>query len=351
MRFGVLAALAGCAGLACSHPPPTGEPLSYELSRVVTPDQLEIPETLPGFERVGIHVYDEPALGLQIRYRHDEPSDARLDLFVYPIALPELFSLADVLDATQQGLMSDVALAASTRGQTVGPVQVAAYTPRPGGLFPPGLRSDWELLRGAEAERSHAFVTVRHDLLFKLRMSYPNGEPGSATSRDLFEDFLEGLSQSIRSLEPDTREALHVVVTATTMEVAGNSACALSAWMGYGVALLHAVNEGQYLNTLQRETSARELAVKLWDNQSRESDSDCANPALEAQSAALAAGFLREYVWTEHRVEHWEAPGDLALGAYRSWAAENLPEHVPVFPGVLVRWSSDEDDESDGDGR
>lgn len=326
--------------VSCASSLPPTEP-AYSLSDPIESSSFRIPSTLAGFQVYSISQYPDPELGFQVKLRFSSDSKILADIYVYPVLLPDLMSLADMLDFEQEKLEEGIRYVSATKDQESTDPILTTYVPPKDGLLPAGYYG----IRTIEGPRfqatSHSFLTLNHDLYFKVRITVPidSSLPSSRVT-----GLIDALSESVPPPARRTRK-LSVVVTRTTHDFAAEgNVCALSAWILYGVAMQEAVASGKYLGSFDRELTARSAALDYWDRESREPrEKACESLALSSMSKSREHGFLREYVWSAYRQRHWLQPPNLELEAFDEWAQSNLSEHDPiVFPGVLIRWAEPE---------
>ncbi len=138
---------------------------------------------------------------------------------------------------------------------------------------------------------------------------------------------------------------LGIVITGSTvMGAAEGQSCLLAAWLIYGVKLTALIREQQYLNTLEREVSARKTVIDFWNEKEESPDSPpCESRYMDQLSLVSAAGFLSEHVFHQYGRPYWSVTDGLRIREYLEWARDNLSDYDPVhFPGILVSWKEPE---------
>lgn len=99
----------------------------------------------------------------------------------------------------------------------------------------------------------------------------------------------------------------------------------LKPWLGYSMILGKCINENGATYErypLDCEVESRQAVLKLLaaDNL----------PQYYAElSKVQAKGYLAEYSYDFHFQDHWAAPDDVKLEAFRNWSASNLKGHEP----------------------
>ncbi len=85
-------------GTPLDTPTPVRERLAYRLSDPIESSAFIIPSVLAGFQVFSVSQYPEPKLGFQVKLRFSADPEILADIYVHPVLLPDLMSLADILD-------------------------------------------------------------------------------------------------------------------------------------------------------------------------------------------------------------------------------------------------------------
>ena len=114
-------------------------------------------------------------------------------------------------------------------------------------------------------------------------------------------------------------------------------------WTSYGVALAawtsenldsSKIPEGVFQPSFAAEVAARQSQLKIWAEMIEKEPRT--NTYIEAVALASSAGFLREYVWSFHRLSEWGTPPvDLRLPEFEEWRTAHLQGHKPTTGAVL----------------
>lgn len=306
---------------------------------------FSIPAEVAGFRLESEHDFPDRALGFMARYVPAQGSGIVADVFVYPVLVPEMFSLADALDAGQAQLEHDVLVLAPAHGlyEKIELRSRISHRLDLGGSSLGGIWSYFDAVEQGYEIGSTAFLAIRGPHYYKLRGRYLREHRAEAEAA--LDRFLHELLPALQPREPEPGK-LGVVVTRTTWELAGHDvACAAIAWgIGYGSEMASALAQGEYLDSFERELRARAKALELWQHGKREGSQSfpaesCVDSSLDAMLEVRDAGFLREYVWSNYAKDYWERPPGLRLDAYLKWSRAELPEHdVVPEPGVVVRY-------------
>jgi len=185
--------------------------------------------------------------------------------------------------------------------------------------------------------RTHSFLAIQNDAIFKIRMSV---DAADEFPIDSFQTVIDGAFGAI-SFRDRAPKDLGVVITASTvMEAANGQPCLLGAWMMYGVKLTALIREQQYLNTAEREASARKTAIDFWNSREEKPNSTpCDSTYMDQLSLVSATGFLPEHIFHQYGRPYWRATEELRIGEYLEWARDNLTDYTPIrSPGIFVMW-------------
>ncbi|MBB6088177.1 hypothetical protein [Wenzhouxiangella marina] len=335
MQAASLLFLASCA----SAPPKSNEGDALNLAEPVRLDELEIADTFGDFGLGDLFEYDEAGLGVQIRYLDKAPSDRYVDVYVYPIHLPDGLSLADVLEFEQYSLDRNL-MQAWDEPQGRPAALIRRYQPRSQDPSAAGLLSARTVAREGRDYRTHTFLSIMNDAILKVRMSVDSSQDFPL---EAFERIVDGVSAAIRFRDRPTRE-LSIVITPVALEVASQGqSCMLGAWLGYGMQLTAELGEQHYLNDLERELSARRMAMHLWNVVNESDQGPCESNYMTQLELVASAGFLAEHVFHYYGRPYWGMTEDLRLEEYFDWARDQLRDYTPIpSPGILIRWKEPE---------
>jgi|GEM_PF-5687291 len=100
------------------------------------------------------HVYPQPELGYAVPYHPADGADAHVDIFIYPLSLPEGFSLADVLEGHFNGVLKDIL--ALEAGAKVNSVSIFSAQPMPAKTS--GLKAEVEFYAQDDSEVAAEFA-------------------------------------------------------------------------------------------------------------------------------------------------------------------------------------------------
>jgi hypothetical protein len=108
-------------------------------------------------------------------------------------------------------------------------------------------------------KRSIPFISVRDHHFFKLRVTVPSKEAESGRG-DYLQEVLDVLYPAVHFRSPAPTPKLTVTVYANVFLAPQHESCNLSGWMLYGVEMLEQIQSGNYMDTFERERSARKKA-------------------------------------------------------------------------------------------
>lgn len=303
----------------------------------VTQADVVLPAPPADFIEEGVHVYDQPQLGYSVRYKPTSGADAHLDVYIYPLVLPEKLSLADAQEGYFMSGVKDIS-------QTQPSAQIKTVSV----LADTNANNQNAALKGTVEigpNRSLLYLTIKDDVVIKARFT----EKSTGGLEKLVDKFFLKLSQEIRFTNPASRKhplsKTILIGSALNQEDPGKY---LGYALGYMQSLLLALESGKYLNTFEREYTAvsagLDLAEKLKDDKKKpeptaQPEKTYPNAQIAQMLAIRKAGFLREYVWDKMRVEYWGQPADLKLEDYKTWMQSNLAEHKGLpGPPASIGW-------------
>lgn len=100
------------------------------------------------------HMYPQPELGYAVRYHPADGADAHVDIFIYPLSLPEGFSLADALEGHFTCALKDIF--ALEAGAKVNSVSIFSAQPMPAKTS--GLKAEDEFCAQGDSEVAAEFA-------------------------------------------------------------------------------------------------------------------------------------------------------------------------------------------------
>lgn len=101
------------------------------------------------------HMYPQPELCYAVRYHPADGADAHLNVFIYPLSLPDGFSLADALEGHVNGVLKDF-IALKEAGAKVNSVSIFSAQPMPAKTT--GLKADVEFYAQGDSEVAAEFA-------------------------------------------------------------------------------------------------------------------------------------------------------------------------------------------------
>jgi hypothetical protein len=328
---------------ACAKPPAPARPAPRSESRSSTIDVegFVVPRAAEDFSLVQTHPFDQAQLGTQIRYATFYIPAARIDLFLFPVVMPELFTLAAVLHEQYLGMQQEVEqTAALAHGSVTLRAQRLETVP---GVSPPlvGIHADYDFVDADQTRlRSHAFLAVRGRHYLKVRFTYAAenadvGEPAYAR-------FLASVVAEVAKSPAGDPVPVATTITRTTMNVSHGNSCVLAAWIAYAAQMTDAIGRGEFADTFERELAVRGKTIEIWakmkeDGGPRAAVVPCVDPSLDAMLAVQQHGLFAEYVWHYYSKPYWIEPAGLDLAAFAAYERRALARHDPVLqPGVVI---------------
>ncbi len=306
----------------------------------VAAEDLIYPERIGNLTLSALEDFDDPALGVQLKYVDSMHSRARIDVYVYPLSKIETTSLTFVLEWEIEAVASEIEAVAQRQGIKAG--EPASFPFGPSSFDSPiGLGLVLQLSSSAEDFLSYAFVAVRDHRFFKVRITIPQDD----TFIDGYtQEVLDALYPAIRLRPGFAIPEFTVVVYRNVFLNPQHESCNIAGWMLYGVEMKDQIEEGNYLTTFERELAARKRALRYWEERV-ENGEVCASGTWKAMSIAKAAGYLKEYVFSAYDRALWPEPEGLDLEGWPDWANVNIEVHDPVIdPGVAVEWAKDKEE-------
>lgn len=331
----VLLALSGCAR---SAPVQRATPVRDETLVV---EGFHFPRRADIFRLEEAFPLESREAGWQVRYGSFEIPSLRADLFVYPIVVPELLSLAKVLDEQQRAMVAEIeAMALQNDMASVITQQHSLTVP---GSAPriDGIHTVFQMQQADTPLVSHAFLTALGRHYVKVRFSYPREVEAVATRA--FERFL-GAALAAAAWSGDAAPALSLLIVKPQPDT---SVCTSVVWgLGYGTVMLEWVDKGTYLDSFDRELAARSKALEIWNLikqgklENATQAGDCDADSLDAMIEAQERGLFEEYVWRYFAKPYWHEPMALDREAFARFEKSRLVNHDPVFEtGAVVRYA------------
>jgi hypothetical protein len=328
--------------LACAKPPVPGRPRPE--GPTIDVEGFVVPRSAEDFQLVQTHPFGEGNVGSQVRYSTFYIPAARIDLLLFPVIVPDLFSLSSVLHEQYLGMQKEVEqTAALAHGKVVLRSQHIEAVP---GVSPPltGIHADYDFVDEAQMKlRSHAFLAVRGRNYLKVRFTYAaeNADVGEPA----FERFLATAVAQVASSPAGDPPPVGITITRTTFDAGHQNRCAAVAWgLGYGSELHAAIGRGDYVDSFERELAARTRALDLWDHMKHKGTKEipaeqCVDASLDAMADVRRLGLFREYVWHYYAKPYWSQQAGLDLAAFAQYEQRALAGHDPVrAPGVVIHY-------------
>jgi hypothetical protein len=197
-------------------------------------------------------------------------------------------------------------------------------------------------MKGAEL-LSRTYLTSFEGHFVKLRFTYKKSSRKIAKKN--IEEFLEkidGLLTHHLLTRKGDRELSIAVKTDLGLE--GRSKSASQAWLAHTLSRVAYVEDhrkeypwipGRLKPSFEEEVNARQASIQIWKEMG-EKDRSLRDTYFDAMVRVLDTGFLREYVWSNHRRTYWKKPADLREGRFKNWAQKNLKDHRPETHGYLI---------------
>lgn len=170
---------------ACAATPQKSQQVFFP----VNPSEIQLPVPAAAFVQGETHVYPQPELGYAISYHPADGADAHLDVFIYPLILPEGFSLADALEGHFNSALED--LLSLEPGAKIKNVGIFAQQPSPSKAS--GLKAEVEFCAQGN-QKSLLYLGVLDDVLIKVRFT----EKSSGALAVQVDQFVRDLLQQTR---------------------------------------------------------------------------------------------------------------------------------------------------------
>jgi hypothetical protein len=311
-------------------------------SETVDVEGFVVPRAADDFRLVDTHAYEPREMGTSVQYDTFYVPEARIDLYLYPVVVPDLFSLASVLHEAQRIVVEGVERVAANRSHPAR-LETQRLEAVPG-VAPPlvGIHAVFDLTDDTGRQwRSHSFLAIRGRHFLKVRFTY--AAETEAVGAPAFERFLASVVSPVAQSPAGDPVAVATTVTRTTLVASHDNTCAAAAWIVYGARIADAVGRGEFADTFEREFQARSTALVAWEKLKQvgapHPKDPCVDASLDAMLQARKLGLFDEYVWHYYAKPYWDAPPDLDLPAFAAFEKRALAGHDPVLePGIVVRF-------------
>ncbi len=323
---------------ACASTPQKPQQTFFPVNQA----DVLLPATPAAFVKGDVHVYPQPELGYAIRYAPSSGADAHLDVYIYPLVLPQEFSLADALEGHFNSALKEISMA----NPSAQVKNISVLGGAEAGVKTAALKATVELYAQG-SQKSFLYLTVLDDVLIKARFT----EKTSGGLEKQVDEFFLTLMKDTHFANP----ASHKHPYSQTILVGGAMAqeepgSFMTYALGYLMGMQKSIEQGSYLNTFERELNAVDsgLALTAEAMAGKQKENKPSEPAKIYPNAQIAqmvkiqkAGFLREYVWELMRRPYWQQPSDLKLNACKAWMQTNLPDHKGLpGPPVTIGWET-----------
>lgn len=329
-----LLTLAACAPL----PDRSNSASELSLAEPVHLADLEIDEVFGKFALLQTIEFPDLSLGVNLRFLGDLTADQYVDVYVYPVYLPDMLSLGNALEFEQMQLDLSIDEAWDLPEDSSSAL-IRAYQPKGLGPGAFGLLSARPVSRNGQDYETFSFLMIRDDSYLKIRKSV---EIDNGFSVNDFELLIDQVTQAVRlRAGARTRADYKLVVTASTVvHAAAGEPCVLGAWMMYGIKLISLLQDQRYLNTLDREVELKQTMIDYWiESRNNPERSTCESDYLSQLNRVAKAGFLKEHVFEAYGRPYWALTDDLRVRDYLLWARDALDADLPAREsGLLVRW-------------
>lgn len=314
---------------ACAATPQKSQQVFFP----VNPSEVQLPVPAAAFVQGETHVYPQPELGYAVRYHPADGADAHLDVFIYPLILPEGFSLADALEGHFNSALED--MLSLEPGAKVKNVGIFAQPPSPSKAG--GLKAEVEFYAQGN-QKSLLYLGVLDDVLIKVRFT----EKSSGALAVRADEFVRDLFQQTRFTHSAAHQHpfTHTILAGPEMYAEGPGEF-LGFAIGYLKSMQESIKQGFYLNTFEREYAAVSAGLNFVQLMGEKKAPAPASPQAQLPTIieVQRAGFLREYVWEFMRRPYWQQPQPLKLAEFKLWRDGNLAGHKGLLkPPVLIGW-------------
>lgn len=296
--------------------------------------QVNVPGQVGQFIEGSSTSFGDKQLGFVVNYFSKDLPGVKFDVYVYPIVLPELFSLSDMADMHMNNLLKDiVSISPGTELE-----DYSIFTGQENNKNYAALKARLLFIRPTRQD-SYVYLALVDDVYIKIRFTASETQFNS----DAVDKLAAMLLTQISFTDPAAhKHELGLTVTRTTMELA-RSDTELAGLMTYGLALRKEVENGAYLDTPERAYKLWGTVAGAWPGIKAKSKTPDAATPMDALAAIYKAGYLTEYLWEHYRRPYWTDSAELKHKEFSEWAIQYLVGHDPYpHPGLLVVWDKEE---------
>jgi len=293
--------------------------------------ELSLPEKADVYSRMQVAGYADPRLGVSVNYASSEPG-VKIDVFVYPVVVPELYSLADMNELAFRQSVSDVQ--SVTPGAEI--QEVVEFSGDFEGKRYEALKARLKLDGSIKAD-SFVYVGMVKDAYVKIRFTSAQALTEKVDPDRFARQILTGISFN----QPDKHtHPLHVIITRGTYDLTKGVQSALGFTILLGVQLREQIARGHFLDSFQREYAVWDNAYATWKKVPEKAEAQpSAITFVDALRDVQDAGYMREYIWNYFRRPYWTQPDGLRMTDFKVWAETHLSGHIaPVNHGIVIAW-------------
>jgi len=298
-----------------------------------TSSELSLPESVGVFSRGEVSTYADPRLGVGVNYASSVPG-VKADLYVYPVVLPALYSLADINEIEFRQAVADV-LTVSPGAEVQ---QISEFSGSLGGVNYEALKARIKLDGSTKAD-SYVYLGVSKDAYIKIRFTELEALAGKIDPDEFARNILTGVAfdAAEKHVHP-----LHVTVTRGSMDIAKGVQGAVGYTILLGIQLREQISQGHFLDSFQREYTVWNTAYHDWQKvYEQKMGEQPSGTFIDALRDVQQDGYMREYIWNYFRRPYWREPDGLKMSEFKIWAETHLSGHVaPVNHGVLIDWGT-----------
>lgn len=293
--------------------------------------ELSLPETADKFTLGEVAAYADPRLGVSVAYAASE-AGVKADVYVYPIVLPEMYSLADMNELAFGQSVADV--------QAVNPgaeiKEIAEFSGDFEGRSYEALKARLKLDGSTKAD-TFVYLAIVKDAYVKIRFTAAEAVAAQANP----DQFARVILSSVGFAQPDKHtHSFNVTITRGTYNLTKGIQSPLRYMILLGVQLQEQIAQGHFLDTFQREYTIWNNAYASWKEVKQEAGAQQPTDTfVDALRDVQEAGYMREYIWNYFRRPYWAQPDGLRMSEFKVWAGSHLSGHIaPVNHGILVDW-------------
>ncbi len=331
-KVGIVIVLAGMI-LGCVAPAVNIQRSESQTCRSFNIDYSKVvmPEHLGGSSIVERTVLKEQNLGLLVRYSGPEANTSNIDVFVYPICLPKSCSLANMNELEMAKVVKEV----QTVNTGAAIQELKSFIGERNGKRYEALKAKIAIPKDRQW-LSFVYLAVINDVYLKIRFTQPGGKDHESQVDRLAASLLTELSfEDPQAHKHDIAPTLFL----NSEETKPGKSHVLSALLSYSVFMCIEIENGRYLDTLDRLLNCWELTLKILEDKKSNRSLEAIDASFAGMIAVRNAGYLKEYLWTYFRKPYWIQPQGFRLGDFEVWASHNLKGHTPYDTSrVLVEW-------------